>query len=147
MGGHAYWYIVAYERELQAALDKLRQREFLAGRYNPVTPIIGFPITANSPSPGAQHASIYEALMASEADGTRSILDIETIGDEPDFGTACPLPDEVLQSLFGTTQPKRDAVEGNSDYLENVERGQAIYILLYDHARPSEILFAGYSFD
>jgi hypothetical protein len=28
-----------------------------------------------------------------------------------------------------------------------MERGQAIYILLYDKGRPTEVLFAGYSFD
>jgi hypothetical protein len=36
MGGHPYWYIVPYESDIDAALHKLKQREFEAGRYNPV---------------------------------------------------------------------------------------------------------------
>ena len=53
MGGHPYWYVVAYDANLEAALERLREREFRAGRYNPVMPFIPFPITASSPSPGA----------------------------------------------------------------------------------------------
>jgi hypothetical protein len=147
MGGHPYWYVVAYDPNLEMVLEKLRKREFAAGRYNPVIPFLRFPIDDKSPSPGAQHDSIEAALEASEADGTRSILDIMSISEEPDFGAACPLGDEVLEQLYGTTQPTRAAVEENMDFLEDVERGQAVYILLYDRGKPTEVMFAGYSFD
>jgi hypothetical protein len=40
MGAHAYWYFVPYERDIDAALQKLRVREFQAGRYNPTMPFI-----------------------------------------------------------------------------------------------------------
>ena len=147
MGAHPYWYVVAYEADLQAVLDKLRAREFNAGRYNPVMPFIDFPITAQSPRPGPQHSSIEEAFEDADADGTRSILDISRISDEPDFCTASPLDEEVLEGLFGTAQPTRDSVEGNMDFFDDLERGQAIYIVLYDGGRPTEVMFAGYSFD
>jgi hypothetical protein len=45
MGGHPYWYIVAYDPDLEAVLERLREREFRAGRYNPVMPWIDFPNT------------------------------------------------------------------------------------------------------
>ncbi len=147
MGAHPYWYVVPYEADLQEALEKLRQREFEAGRYNPVMPFIDFPVTPQSPRPGAQHDTIYLALEDSDADGTRSILDISEISDEPQPCAASPLPDDVLEELYGTTQPARAAVEANMDFLENVDRGQAVYIILYDRGRPTEVLFAGYSFD
>ncbi len=46
-----------------------------------------------------------------------------------------------------TTQPTREMVEENMDFLEDVERGHGVYIILYQDGQPSEILFAGYSFD
>ena len=75
MGASPYFYFVDYEPNIQSALDNLRDREFRAGRYNPVMPFPPFPIDASSPAPGAQHATIDQALTDSDADGTRSILD------------------------------------------------------------------------
>lgn len=147
MGAHPYWYAVKYRSDIDAALDELRQREFRAGRYNPVMPFIDFPITPSSPAPGAQHPTIADAMDDSDADGTRSILDISSIAEDPDFGVACPLPPDVLQSLYGTTQPSLAAVEANMDFLEDVERGQAVYVIFYSGGKPSELFFAGYSFD
>ncbi len=85
MGAHPYWYTVPYQSDLNLALQALRDREFRAGRYNPVMPFPKFPVTPTSPAPGAQHATIDAALDATDADGTRSILDIFSIGEEPDF--------------------------------------------------------------
>jgi hypothetical protein len=147
MGAHAYHYIVQYQPNINAALQELRQTEFQAGRYNPVMMFPEFPVLSDSPAPGPQHASIEEAFEASEADGTRSILDIERIGGDPDYRVAAPLPAETLISLFGTAQPTREMVEENLDFFEDIERGKAIYVVLYADGRPSEILFAGYSFD
>jgi hypothetical protein len=147
MGAHPYWYTVTYRPEIEAALDELREREFRAGRYNPAMPFIHFPITAASPTPGPRHRTIADAVAASSADGTRSILDINSIADEPDFGVAAPLAPEVLRALYGTTQPSVTAVEGNMDFLDDVERGQAVYVVCYDRGSPSHLVFAGYSFD
>jgi len=147
MGAHPYWYTVKYHPDVDVALADLREREFLAGRYNPVMPFIDFPITPASPAPGRQHRTIAEALAASDADGTRSILDIFDIGDEPGFGVACPLDPDALQSLYGTTQPTRTAVEANMDFLADIERGHAVYVVCYEGGKPSELFFAGYSFD
>jgi hypothetical protein len=33
------------------------------------------------------------------------------------------------------------------DFMEEVERGQGVYIILYRDGQPDEICFAGYSFD
>jgi hypothetical protein len=147
MGGHSYWYTVPYQQDIHKALHELRQREFQAGRYNPVVPFPEFPITASSATPGASHRDIDEAMEASDADGTRSILDIATISAEPDYFAAAPLSDDALNSYFGTTRPSRANVESNTKFLEDVKRGQAIYVVLYKEGVPAELLFAGYSFD
>jgi hypothetical protein len=147
MGGHPYWYIVPYQSNLQAALDELRQREFKAGRYNPVMPFLNFPLGPDAPSPGARHRTIADALEASDADGTRSILDIERIAESPEYCTASPLDPELLEEFYGTTRPTREMVEENMDFLDELERGQAAYIILYSGNTPTEVLFVGYSFD
>jgi hypothetical protein len=147
MGAEPYWYVVEYKPDINKALQELRGQEFQAGRYNPVIPFPAFPIGPHSPAPGARHATMADAFKASGADGTRSILDLVGISDEPDFGAAAPLSDEVLQELFGTTRPTRAMVQANHDLWELLDRGQGIYIILYKHDQPDAIYFAGYSYD
>jgi hypothetical protein len=147
MGAHAYWYVVKYKPDVDAALQELREREFLAGRYNPVIPFPDFPVGPQSPAPGARHATMAEALEAAETDGTRSILDLERVSDQPDYGAVTALGDGALQALFGTTRPTRAMVEASDDLWEDLERGQGIYIVLYQNDETDEIYFAGYSYD
>jgi hypothetical protein len=147
MGAHAYYYFVPYREDIDAALQALRQREFRAGRYNPVMPFIDFPIDPSKPAPGAQHASIDDAREEAAEDGTRSILDIDRIGDEPDFCVAAPVDEAVLEELYGTTEPTHDMIESELEIFEHLDRGQAIYIIVYRDGQPDELFFAGYSFD
>ncbi len=147
MGAHPYWYFVPYEEDANAALQRLREREFAAGRYNPVTPFLTFPLSANSPAPGAQHDTIDDALEDAEEDGTRSILDLERVDDEPDFCVAAPIEDDLLVETYGTTRPTHEMVDENLDIIEELERGHGVYMTIYKNDEPSELFFAGYSFD
>ena len=113
MGAEPYFYFVSYQPDITAALQALRHREFQTGRYNPVLPFLIFPIGPQSPSPGAQHASIEEACEEADADGTRSILDLDRVSEEPDFGAVTPLNERVLRQLYGTTRPTRAMIEEN----------------------------------
>ena len=74
MGAEPYEYTVPYEPDIQAALEKLRQRVFESKEFNGAE--------LDPPTPEA-------AFQLTEADGTGSILDINRISDEPDF--CCPL--------------------------------------------------------
>ncbi len=147
MGAHPYYYFVEYQEDIEAALQDLRQREFEAGRYNPVEPFPTFPITDDSPAPGPQHAYIDEACEDAGEDGTRSILDITDVAEEPDFCVAAPLSDDALQHYFGTDQPTRDIISSKMGFLKSVKRGHCVYITVFEDGQPSELLFAGYSFD
>jgi len=150
MGGHAWFYFVEYEPDIGAALQKLRRREFEAGRYNPAVDFPDFPVTPGSPAPGAQHASIEEAMEDSDADGTRSILDMERVSDEPDYNAVAPMPRETLLEIFGTDRPTHEMVDESGELWEAEafdERGQGVYFIVYEGERPAEIFFAGYSFD
>lgn len=132
MGAEPWDYYVPYEDDIQAALDKLREREFRAGRFR---------------GSELRPATIEEALDNMDADGTGSILDIDHVADEPDFCAVAPLPREELLRLFGTDKPTRAMIEGNLDLYEDIDRGQGVYIIAYENGRPSGIFFAGYSFD
>jgi hypothetical protein len=147
MGGHPWFYFVDYEPDINAALQKLREREFQAGRYNPVIDFPEFPVTAQSPAPGPEHDSIEEAFEESDADGTRSILDMMQVSDAPDFNAVSPLPAEDLLTLFGTDKPTHEMIEESDELYDTLERGQGVYIVVYKDDQPSEIFFAGYSFD
>jgi hypothetical protein len=148
MGGHPYWYFVPYESDAQKALDSLRDREFKAGRYNPVIRFLEF----GAPDfleqqPGAKHRSIAAAMDAAAEDGTRSILDISRVGDGPDFGVAARVPGAQLREWFGTERPTRAMLEQAGDLFDSIDRGQGVYVVVYDGDEPKELFFAGYSYD
>src|SRR5262245_60329849 len=110
MGAHPYYYFVEYQPDIDAALQDLRQREFEAGRYHPAQPFLRFPIRPDSPAPGPKHDSIYEAIEDAAEEGTRSILDIESVSDWPDPGVASPLSEQDLARHFGTQEPTKEMV-------------------------------------
>ena len=153
MGANPYWYFVPYEADFGAALQKLRAREFQAGRYNPVTPFQAFPIDPSAPIVGARHGSIEEVMEAADESGTRSILDIAQVASEPFDGsqmpyfTAFPLAGADIEDLFGASHPTRELVETNTRMWDRIERGSAICVVIFDGGNPNEIFFAGYSFD
>jgi hypothetical protein len=169
VGANPYFYLTPYQEDIEAALLALREQEFKAGRYDPAMQMadppsytfqMRFPPDETWPAPGAQHASIEEALDASGESGTGSILDLSRVGTAPDFFTACPLDDQELIQLFGTTKPTRDLLESvlinpkpdsrrsTADlFWDRIGRGEGRYIVIYSGTEPHEIFFVGYSFD
>ncbi len=141
MGAEPWDYFVPYEEDVQAALEKLRQREFQAGRYRNYSE--------------TKPATISEAVENADASGMASILDMERVAQEAGYSTIVPLSDAELIRCFGTTEPTRQMIEDNladaadedDDLYENVGRGQGIYVISYKNNQPSEIFFGGYSYD
>jgi hypothetical protein len=146
MGGEPWFYFVDYQDDINAALQALRQREFNAGRYNPAEWFPKYPVNPNH-APGCKHSSIEEAMEDADADGTRSILDVESIALARNYGVAAPLDKDTLMDLYGTEKPTRKMIESTFDLFEDIDRGQAIYVIAYEQDQPSEIFFAGYSYD
>ena len=167
MGGQAWSYFVPYEKDLNGALQKLREREFKAGRYNKDY------LLSN---PNAKPRTIDEVMELCDADGSRSILDMFEVLDtphqrrsEPTFDAAAGLdeilahalegvdPDRLarvaplakadLLELYGTDTPTHDQVEKSDDFYEWLNRGEGIYVIVYKDKKPAEIFFAGMSFD
>lgn len=132
MGAEPYQYTVPFEEDPQVALDKLRAQVFEQGNYrgsefNPATP--------------------DEALEMMDADGTASILDIDEITDVPDYGCAAPFTPEERLEYFGSERPTRADVEHSDLLWDDLERGQARYVVIYKDSVPEAIKFVGYSFD
>lgn len=148
MAAQPYWYLVPWEEEPQDALDLLRQREFEAGRYNPVMTRLDFVEPAFSKQyRKAQHDSIEDAIMDAGEEGTRSILDIHQIGERADFGVAAPMPRAALLELYGTERPTMDAVRANKDFLRWAAPAQCIYLTVHDaKGQPTHYVFAGRAF-
>lgn len=132
MGAEPWSSYTPFDTNLQQALDNLRRDVFASGEYR---------YAEEEPS------SIEEALEIADADGTCSILDIQRISDEPDYCCAAPFSTHELITYFGSERPTRAAVEAADDYWEDLRRGQARYVIVYANEQPSEIYFAGYSFD
>jgi hypothetical protein len=149
MGGHFYYYFVPYQEDINSALQALCKQEFEAGRYNPAIPFPfdDWPSQAFGAAQGAKHASIEAAIEASEADGTRSILDMERVGTRADYGVVVQLPPDKLNDLYKTTRPTHQMIKENMDFFEEIERGQGIYIVVYKDDRPFELFFARISYD
>jgi hypothetical protein len=149
VGAHPYWYFVPYDPDVQRALGALREREFAAGRYNPVVrrPVFGAPDRGRF---APAHPNIADALAdaARSGEGTRSILDIDHVSQDREAGAAAPLPEDVVIDLFDTVRPTHEAVEAQlGDIFGILDRGECVYLRIYDDERPAELLFAGYSYD
>ena len=132
MGAEPWSIFTKFDTDVQRALDNLRRDVFAAGAYR---------YAEEKPS------SIEEALEIADADGTASILDIQQISDAPDFCCAAPFSVDELKTYFGSDHPTRANIEASQGYWEDLERGQARYTIAYAGGKPSEIYFAGYSFD
>jgi hypothetical protein len=144
MGAEPWSYFVPYVPDFQTALEQLREREFTAGRYNPAS---GYDGTYGRGLPVEERPStIEEARELADADGTRSILDMDHVGDEADYGVAKRLSSTELQHYFGTTEPTRLDIE-QAEFWEDIERGQGICCVVYENGKPRELFFAGYSYD
>lgn len=159
---------------LLAQLEPLLPDEgwFEAGRYNPLNP---FPLdfdlnqSVKEIEPDVVSSkSIEEAIEAAMESGTRSILDINKVADEPGPGIATSIPSNYLSRFFRTDQPTREMVEaslfeeypemeeeedveyyedGIIDIYDLVSRGFCRQIIIYENNHPSEICFFWYSWD
>jgi len=69
------------------------------------------------------------------------------VDDEPDFGVPVSLSDAMLVDLYDTAEPNHEMLESNLDLFDQIERGQAVYVIVYRGGKPDELFFAGYSCD
>jgi hypothetical protein len=89
-------------------------------------------------------------------DGTRTILDIFFVSEAPAPCAASPADESVIQHAFGTPRPTRAQIEaalsdgesaGFEEFMAQIGRGEARYVVVFRDGQPEEIFFAGFSFD
>lgn len=146
MGSAPWDCFIDYQADLRAALQNARQKELQAGTYC---------CSCETPN----HNSFEEAMECADADGTCSIIDIEDVSMEfakenarfDQSGVAHALSPEQTIEFFGSDKPSREIIESKSqtdgDWWEMLGRGCAIHVTVYRNAQPSEIYFAGMSYD
>jgi hypothetical protein len=168
MGGEFWEYFVPFQADVEGAMQALQAREFAAGRYH----------SRRDCEPTLPVPTSIDDLRANylTEEGSRSILDMMTVSDDPGAGppeemsdlvgdlsdafpdafggvipafcTVVRVSDDELRRIFGTTQPTRGMIEASAPELaEPIERGCGIYVIAHRDGRPDEIYFAGYSFD
>jgi hypothetical protein len=137
-GSQLWEYCVPYQPDLQKVLAELREREFKAGRFY---------------RSELKPKDFDEAMRNADAAGTRSIIDIEKVSPKRDIFSISPAPPDKLKALFGTEKPSHAMVENASKksphefqvFLETYDRGEGVYIFVYEDDRPCEIYIAGWS--
>lgn len=137
-GCRSWFYCIPYQQDIQKALEELRDQEFKARRF----------YRSDLPS-----KTVEDAIRNADAPGTRSILDIEKVSPTRKPLSISPASPEDVRRVFGTDKPTRSIVEKvvktpNSEFaefLETYDRGEGMYIVLYDSERPIEIMIAGWS--
>ena len=132
MGGEPWFHVAPYQSDIPAALEALCQRVFAEGEYR-----------GSEEKP----TTIHQALEHMDADGTASILDIDHVAASPEpTGVTVITPAEPTL-YFGTDRPTRADVVKADQFWDDIGRGEAVCVVLYNGDRPSELYFAGISFD
>lgn len=147
MGASSWHYYVAYQPDLNAALEALQRKVFAEGDYWWAHGDLD-----KSASEYPNRPSAVEDLFEDEAvqeSGTHSILDMSHVladDDEPDFGTIQPVTPAEAMRCAGTELLTRDQVEV-IDALAAVRWHGRCAILHDPQGQPSEIYFWGFSGD
>ena len=148
MGAHAYWYVVKYNPDVEAALRELREREFAAGRYNPAMPFILFPITPASPAPGA--APRIRSRRRWRTPRKTALGRSWTSTGSRTSRTSERWPRSTTRRCWSTSaRPPRPGRQSSKTTASSTtsSRGQGVYVVLYKDGVPDELFFAGYSYD
>lgn len=94
---------------------------------------------------------IASLLRVQAESGTHSILDItEGVSPTPRDGAVSPMTGEELVMSFGTLEPSHEQVRAWLDDPRRAvsrDRGQGLYVVIFDGGVPSEICFEGHSGD
>ena len=166
MGASGWSYFTAYQENINNALQELKQAVFRKGKYGHTAQtnqeeLSKYPQLKESIEKlkmlDEQRLAEYgpiktidDLLEAFGEEGTHTIIDIDRISSKPDFGVAYPAPINVIEKIYGTKKPTHNDIASKEGILSeelNIERWQAVYVLVYDNGIPKEIYFEGCSGD
>ncbi|TNH30385.1 hypothetical protein FHG89_07655 [Micromonospora orduensis] len=148
MGASGWSYVVAYQPDLDEALDALRDRVFAEGDYW----WAGGEDVPNAASDYPDRPATMKELFDDEAvqeSGTHSILDVYRVlneGETPDFGTVEPVSAAEARRLTGTERLTREHL-GVLKGIETRSWFGRCAVLHDAQGAPQEIYFWGFSGD
>ncbi|MEU9509407.1 hypothetical protein AB0D32_24365 [Micromonospora sp. NPDC048170] len=147
MGASGWRYFVAYQPDLDAALDDLRDKVFAEGAYWWARGEFGTS-ASDHPHRPATMDELYADEWVQES-GTHSILDMFHVlsdGEKPDYGTVQPVTTAEALRCAGAETLTRAHVGAINGLAERRAFGRCA--ILHDAAgRPGEIYFWGFSGD
>jgi hypothetical protein len=148
VGASGWDYYVAYQPDLQEALDELRRHVFEAGDYWWAAPYEFGKSAADFPDRPRTEAELWADESVRES-GTHSILDMSRVmvdGEEPDYGTIQPVTEAEALERVGVAKPTRAHCEALEPLAERRWFGRCAVLHDADGA-PNEIYFWGFSGD
>jgi hypothetical protein len=148
MGASGWHYYVAYQPDLQAALDELRRSVFETGEYWWAVPYEFGKSAADFPNRPRTEAELWADEVVHEC-GTHSILDMFRVvadGEEPDYGTVQPVTEQEALDRVGVAKLTRAHVEVLEPLAERHWFGRCA-VLRDATGDPNEIYFWGSSGD
>jgi hypothetical protein len=148
VGASGWDYYVAYQPDLGAALDELRQHVFDTGDYWWAVPYEFGKSAADFPNRPRTVAELWEPEIVLES-GTHSILDMFRMvadGEQPDIGTVQPVSEAEALAKIGVAKLTREHVEALQPLAEQRWLGRCA-VLHNAVGEPEEIYFWGFSGD
>ena len=156
MGASGWQYTVAYESDLQGALDRLRADTFGRGDYLWLW-------EGEWVNPGEERArpTTMAELLADEAvesEGTHSIIDCPRVVQRPPtteaewsslefFGTVVPVTDAELLAAVGTDRPTAQHLDALDERIDCARWVGRCTVLYSESGQPQQLAFWGYSGD
>ncbi len=133
MGAEFWINFVPYQANIGKALQELREQLFYQKKYRWADEFEGNSID-----------DLLEDIM--EGGGTASAIDMLKMADEPEMLACAPLSKLLIIDLYRTDEPTTAQVE-QKPFFDHIERGHGCYVVTYENGVPSQICFAGYSWD
>ncbi|GIF45633.1 hypothetical protein DFJ67_0733 [Asanoa ferruginea] len=147
--GASWWdYYVAYQPDLDAALDELRQHVFDTGDYWWAVPYQFGTSAADFPNRPRTEDELWEPERVRQS-GTHSILDMDRMvadGEKPEISTVQPVSEAEALAKIGVAKLTRDHVEALKPLAEQRWFGRCA-VLHNAAGEPEEIYFWGFSGD
>ncbi len=147
MGASGWAYYVGYEADMNNALASLRNAVFRGGKFETPNDLTEM----KREYPGILD-SIETLVEACGESGTHSILDINGLSENPEFGKVSRLSDSLLREYFGTNRPTKEDVEETKSLLFQklpsiVGTWGGLYLTVYRGESASEVFIIGMSGD
>jgi hypothetical protein len=161
MAGASSWsYFVPYQKNINKALQELRQQVFREGDYYKPAEFAKRMYADGTISKKELDAwlkglqsepepkTIRELIDLRADEGTHAIIDIERVSDTLDYSVVMPLTAQEYQKLFSTAKPTHALVKKKESELWGLrKRWVGVYVIVYKGGEPDEIFFGGFSGD